>query len=149
MAISEIKSQLGNFQYDPEKTTNFTVVAAAIISDESWKNETVEYWVLPENDNAKAIFCALPWNCQTPPLIQKTFACEFGLVSNGLRGLRFENPQEELATNMKAVAINVAGDEAEWEPKGYKVSFHPRPLVIDERQPVNPKLLVSLYHAKI
>lgn len=144
MPISEIRSILGKFYYDSEKTTDFTVVAAAITSDHFWKNETVEYWVLPENNNAKAIFCLLPWTCKTPPPIQEAFDCEFGLVSDGLRGFSFENLQEQLAANMKAVSVKVAGDEAEWGSKGYRVSLHLKLMVIDERQPVRPELLTSM-----
>ena len=124
-------------------------MAAAIISDHPWKNETVEYWVLPENDNAKAIFCALPWNCKTPSPIQEVSGCEFGLVSNGLRDFSLDDPQEQLAANMKVVSSKALGDEAKWDSKGYKVLFHPKTLVIDERQPIHPKMLISLNHAAV
>ena len=145
MPTSEVRSVLGKFQYDSDKTTDFIVVVAAIISDHPWKNETVEYWVLPENDNAKAIFCVLPWTCKTPPSIQEAFSCEFGLVSNGLRDISLENPQEQLTANMDAVSVKAFGDKAEWNSKGYKVFFHPKTLVVDERQPVHPEILTSMY----
>ena len=140
--MAEIRSALGTFEYNPDLPLELTVVAVAIVSDLKWRDETVEYWVMPKNQNAKAIFSALPWVCPTPASIQKKFECSFGLVSSGLRGVGPKSTtEEELRINIEAVVASAVGDNSERRSKGDKVFLHPKVLVIDERRPVHPKEL--------
>lgn len=59
-------------------------------------------------------------------------------MSTGVLSSEFKDLREEIDANMKKVAVSALGDEIEWEAQKYRVSFHPKPLVIDEREPVHP-----------